>query len=240
MPKKRAFILSFNAPNAAHVRTSRWTLKGQSRHTGAMSHDAPSEASELRRTRASPRAGTPLQFSLSTLMLVLTVVGLGCAAIRWLGSIWFVPAALAAFSGACLILAVRQASNWRMLKLGYWHCVIWFGLATAASGLTVRGCLNYNTVAGTDKTDGHILQISAATLAGPMTGPVANSGAGEAPMARRWTAILLTVQFMTVCPFLFVRRPVPLVFALTCWIAFVSATILWFFGAMISLGVFLS
>lgn len=55
-----------------------------------------------------------------------------------------------------------------------------------------------------------------------------------------WTAILFAVLFLAVSPFLFVRRIVPLAVALICWIAFLAATILWFFGAMISLAVFLS
>ena len=114
------------------------------------------------------------------------------------------------------------------------------GLAAAASGMAVRGCQDYKVVAGTDKTPGHIVRISAAVLAGPLVGPIANPGAGEAPQARRWTAILFAVLLISAGPFLFVRRAVPLAIALICWMGFVAASILWFSGAMISLGVFLS
>ncbi|MHB8969946.1 MAG: hypothetical protein ACYC3X_05035 [Pirellulaceae bacterium] len=43
-----------------------------------------------------------------------------------------------------------------------------------------------------------------------------------------------------VAPALFVRRLVTWPVALICWLAFVAATLLWFYGAMISLMVFLS
>ena len=112
--------------------------------------------------------------------------------------------------------------------------------AAAATGLAVHGCLDYNVVAGTDKTSAHIVQISAAMLAGPIVGPVANPGAGEYPQAWTWTAILIAVLLLAASPFLFVRRIVPFAVALICWTAFLAATILWFFGAMISLAVFLS
>jgi hypothetical protein len=193
-------------------------------------------------SRTGTRAGAAhrLQFSLVALMLATLVFGITCAAIRWLGSVWFVPLSLAGISAANLVLAVRRGSNWRMLKLGHWHFAIWLALAAAASGLAVCGCLVYNLVAGTDKTPGHIVQISAAVLAGPMVGPVANPGAGEYPQARTWTATLFTALVLAASPFLFVRRIVPLAVALICWTAFLAATILWFFGAMISLGVFLS
>lgn len=173
-------------------------------------------------------------------MLAMLVIGIGCAVIRWLGTVWFVPLGLAGLSAANLLLAVRRGQNWRMLKLGHWHFAIWLAWAAAASSLAVHGCLDYNTIAGTDKTPGHIVQISAALLAGPMVGPVANPAAGETPQAWRWTAILFTILFMATCLFLFVRRIVPLAIALLCWMTFLAATILWFFGAIISLGVFLS
>jgi hypothetical protein len=84
------------------------------------------------------------------------------------------------------------------------------------------------------------VRISLAVLAGPMVGPVANSAAGEASQARRWTAILFAVLCLANAPFVFVRRPVPISIALVCWTGFVGASILWFAGSMISLGVFLS
>ena len=122
-------------------------------------------------------AGTPadatrrLQFSLSALMLAVLAVAVCCAAIRWLGSVWFISVGLAGLSTASLMMAVRHRSNWRMLELGYLHLAIWLVLGAAASGLAVRGCLDYNDIAGTDKTPGHIVQVSAAVLAGPMVGP---------------------------------------------------------------------
>ena len=181
-----------------------------------------------------------LQFSLSALMLVMACVGIACAMIRLLGFVWLVPLGLAGLSAVSLALAVRSRSDWRMLKLGYWPCAVWLGLGAAASGMAVSGCLDYNAVAGTDKTPGHIVPISAAVLAGPLVGPIANAAAGESPQAWTWTAILFTVLIVAAGPFLFVRRIVPVPVALICWMVFVAASILWFFGAMISLGVFLS
>jgi hypothetical protein len=190
-----------------------------------MSHDTKTVPTSVLQTPARGRTNEvrKLQFSLSALMLVMACVGIACATIRWLGFVWLVPLSLAGLSAVSLALAVRSRSDWRMLKLGYWHCTVWLGLGAAASAMAVSGCLNYNTIAGTDKTPGHIVQISAAVLAGPLVGPIANEGAGEAPQARRWTAILFTVLVVAAGPFLFVRT-----------------SILWFFGAMISLGVFLS
>jgi hypothetical protein len=200
-----------------------------------MSHDAKAEM-----TGARAGAARKLQFPLSALMLAMFVIAIGCAAIRWLGSVWFVPIGLAALSAGNLALAIRRRSNWRMLRLGRWHLAVWLALAAVATGFSVGGCLDYNVVAGTDKTPTHIVQISAAVLAGPMVGPVANPGAGEYPQAWTWTAILFGVQFLAASPFLFVRRVVHPAVALICWTVFFAATVLWFFGAMISLGVFLS
>jgi hypothetical protein len=204
----------------------------------SMTHDAKSELSGVPQTRT--KAAQRLQFSLSDLVLATFVIAIGCASIRWLGSVWLVPVSLAGLSAVNCALAVRRGSNWRMLKLGHWHFAIWLALAAVATGLAVRGCLDYNVVAGTDKTRAHIVQISAAVLAGPMVGPVANPGAGEYPQAWTWAAILFAVLLLAASPFLFVRRIVHPAVALICWIAFLTATLLWFFGAMISLGVFLS
>jgi hypothetical protein len=203
-----------------------------------MSHDAKPELTGVPRTRTG--AVQRLQFRLLDLMLAMFVIAIGCAAIRWLGSVWLVPISLAGLSAVNLALAIRRQSNWRMLRLGHWHFASWLALAAVATGLAVRGCLDYNVVAGSDKTPAHIVQISTAVLAGPLVGPVANPGAGEYPQARTWAAILFTVLFLATSPFLFVRRIVPFAVALICWIIFLAATIVWFFGAMISLGVFLS
>jgi hypothetical protein len=189
---------------------------------------------------AQAKAKSKLQFSLSALMFAILAMAVACAALRCLGSVWLVPLVLAGLGAASLTMALRRGSSWRMLKLGYWHLAIWLAMGAAASGLTVRGCLDYNTVAGTDLTPEHIARISAAALAGPMIGPVANPGAGETPMAWRWTAILFAVLLVAASPFLFVRRIVPWAIALVSWLGFVAALVLWFFGAMISLGIFLS
>lgn len=212
------------------------------RHTETMRPNAKSELTAVPHVGAIARAGAAhrLQFSLSALMLTMLVLGIGCAAIRWLGSVWLAPISLAGLSAANLVLAVRRGSNWRMLKLGHWHFAIWFAFAAAAAGLAVRCCLDYNAIAGTDKTPGHIVQISIALLAGPIVGPVANPASGVAPEAWKWTGILFAALFVGASPFLFVRRIVSRTIGLICWVAFVATTILWFFGAMISLGVFLS
>jgi hypothetical protein len=185
-----------------------------------------------------PKDHTALKQSRS--MLAMLVLGLSFATICWRGSVWLVPCGFALLCIGSLIVAVRRRSDWQMLKFGFCQTGIWLGLASLASALTVLGCLDYNKVAGTDKTQRHIIQISAAALAGPMVGPVANPAAGEMPQARRWAAILASVLFVVTSPFLFVRRRVSVAVACLCWAAFILGTILWFFGAMISLGVFLS
>ena len=175
-------------------------------------------------------------------LFAVLLVALACAAVRWLGTVWMVPAAVLAASTACLVFAARRRLSWRMLRLGLWHAAIWLLLGAVASAFAVQGCRRYNEVAGTDKTDGHIARIGAMTLAGPLVGPVANPGEGEvaASEARRWAAILCGVQLVAVTPAMFVRRLVAWPVALICWLAFVAATLLWFYGAMISLMVFLS
>lgn len=210
------------------------------RHTEPMNTYAQTKAAELGPAGPSVSTTRRLQFSLTALMLAVLAVAVVCAAIRWLGSVWFIPVGLAGLSAASFLMAVRHRSDWRILKPGYWHLGIWLALGAGASGLSVRGCLDYNEVAGTDKTPAHIVQISAAALAGPLVGPVANPGAGEWLEARRWTAILAVVLLLSAGPFLMVRRVVPLSVALIFWLGFVAASVLWFFGAMISLGVFLS
>src|SRR5262245_40652789 len=157
-----------------------------------MSRATQSESTNTSLVHASHAPGgnaRRLQFSISALMLATLVVAVACAVIPWLGSVWVVPCGLAGLSAANLILAVLRRSNWRMLKLGHIHMAIWLAFAAASTGFAVHGCLNYNTIAGTDKTRGHIIQISAAVLAGPMVGPVANSAAtSEIPAAWKATA----------------------------------------------------
>ena len=155
--------------------------------------------------------------------------------------VWIVPVVLALGSVLSFALAVRRGVSWRMMRFWPWPLAVWMALAALASSFAVGGVLDYNTVAGTDKTSTHIIQISAAVLAGPMVGPVANSAAtNEIPDARRWTAILAGVLFAACSPFLFVHRLVSPILAVLCWTLFISGTLLWFFGAMISMGVFLS
>lgn len=192
------------------------------------------------RMSSPPKDKQKIQFSLSTLLWAMFLVATFLAALRWLGTVWVIPISLASISCANLALAIQRRSHWRRLTLGHWPVCIWSALAALATTGAVHGCLEYNKIAGTDKSPAHIVQISAVTLAGPLVGPVANPGAGEAPQARLWTAMLFAVLFLATTPFLFVRRAVSIPLALMCWFAFVGATVLWFFGAMISLGVFLS
>jgi hypothetical protein len=207
-----------------------------------MSYESQPELADALRAPPDGRSKVrhSLQFSVAALMSGMLFLAFGLAAVRWLGSVWLIPISLVGLSAASFALAVRSGSSWRMLKLDYWHGAIWLALAATASSLAVRGCLDYNAVAGTDKTPGHIVQISAAVLAGPLVGPIANPGAGERPQAFAWTAILFTIMLLAAGPFLLVQRTVPIAIALICWISFVAATILWFFGAMISLAFFLS
>lgn len=180
------------------------------------------------------------QFSLRGLLSAVLAIGVGLGAARWAGPVWIVTLVVGGLAAGSLLLAARPGTSWRMLTPGWWHAAVWLGLATAATGLAANGCLQYNEVAGTDKTPAHIARISAATLAGPLVGPVANPGAGESPQARRWAAVLFAVWCLAASPCLVVRRTVPWPVAALCWAAYTAATVLWFFGAMISLGVFLS
>lgn len=188
------------------------------------------------------RTPSRFQFSLRALLIVVLLVAVACALVRWLDTPWLAPASVLGASVACFVFAARRRLSWRMLRPGLWHAGVWLLLGALASALAVQGCRNYNEVAGTDKTEGHIAQVAAMTLAGPLVGPVANPGAGSesASTARRWAVILFVVQLAVFAPALFVRRPVAWPIAVLVWLAFLTATLLWFYGAMISLMVFLS
>lgn len=156
------------------------------------------------------------QFLLSNLFLAMLLIAIFCAAIRWLGTVWIIPISLASVSGFNLVLAVYPRI--KLADADIWQLAAWLGMASIATGFAVNDCLDYNTVAGTDKTPTHIIQISATVLAGPMVGPVANPAAGEYPQARTWTGILFALLFVATTPFLLERRVVRIPVALICWI----------------------
>jgi hypothetical protein len=180
------------------------------------------------------------QFSLRGLLLTVLAVGVALGAARWAGLVWIVPLMAGSLAAGSLAMAVRRGTSWRTLKPGWWHAAVWLVLSTAATGMAANGCLRYNEIAGTDKSSAHIARICAAMLAGPLVGPVANPGAGEAPQARRWAAVLFAAWCLAAGPFLVVRRTVAWPVAAVCWAAYMAASVLWFFAALISLGVFLS
>lgn len=130
----------------------------------------------------------------------------------------------------------------RTLKLTWWHLGVWLALAATAASLAHWTCREYNTVAGTDKTPGHMAIISAAVMCGPMIGPVANSGAGvQFERQAFWlTLILMAGQIASLCPFLLVRRPVSWPVLALCWLAFIGISAVYFFAALVSLALFLS
>jgi hypothetical protein len=134
--------------------------------------------------------------------------------------------------------------NGKTLRLTPWHLGLWLGLALVAGGLSLRACLRYNEVAGTDKTPAHIATITVAVLAGPLVGPVANphpSHPFQLPPALVVTTLgLLAVQGLALLPFLVVKRAVPTALFGAAWIGFLAAAGLWFSAALVSLGIYLN
>ncbi len=143
-------------------------------------------------------------------------------------------------SGAVGVAIAMQSPKWTTLKLSPYHLVIWGLVGITAAAFALRGCLSYNEIAGTDKTPLHILQICTAVFAGPLVGPIANSGAGADREAVNWTLTLLVLVLVGLSPFLLVRRPVSKYVAASAWIGFLAVSVVWFMGAMISLAFFLS
>ncbi len=162
-----------------------------------------------------------------------------CVATWFISPIVSIPLILIS-SGAVGVAIAMQSPKWTTLKLNIHHLVIWGLVGTAAAAFALRGCLSYNEVAGTDKTPLHILQICTAVFAGPLVGPIANSGAGADRVAVNWTLTLLVLVLAALSPFLLLRRPVSKYIAAIAWIVYLAVTVVWFMGAMISLAFYLS
>ena len=132
----------------------------------------------------------------------------------------------------------------KFLRLTWWHLGLWLGLAVVAGGISLRACLRYNEVAGTDKSPAHIAAITVGVLAGPLVGPVANPHSGSffkaPPTVIAATLGLLGVQLLALAPFLFVKRAVSTAVFAAAWTGFIAAAGLWFGAALVSLGVHLS
>lgn len=126
-----------------------------------------------------------------------------------------------------------------ILRLTRWHGVLWLAMGCTAAWMARDICLNYNQIAGTDLTAPHIARICFAVFFGPLTGPIANPGANEWALAWRWAIPLLVIQLASLGPFLICRKPVHPGLSVTAWLAFSGASGMWFFGALLSLGLFL-
>lgn len=132
----------------------------------------------------------------------------------------------------------------KTLRLTWWHLGLWLALAVVAGGISLRACLRYNEVAGTDKSPAHIGAITVAVLAGPLVGPVANPH-HSAPFKVSPTVLVATLgllagQGLALVPFLVVKRAVSTALFAAAWTAFIAAAGLWFGAALVSLGVHLS
>lgn len=132
----------------------------------------------------------------------------------------------------------------KTLRLTWWHLGLWLGLAVVAGVISLQACLRYNELAGTDKSPAHIVAITVAVLAGPLVGPVANPHPAELfkipPTVLVATLVLLIVQGMALTPFVVVKRSVPTALFVAAWVAFITASSIWFGAALVSLGYFLS
>jgi hypothetical protein len=130
------------------------------------------------------------------------------------------------------------------LRLTWWHLGLWLGLAMVAGGISLRACLRYNEVAGTDKSPAHIAAITVGVLAGPLVGPVANPSHSNPlrvpPTVIAATVLLLGAQGLALAPFVLVKRAVSTAVCAAAWTGFITVTCLWFGAALVSLGIYLS
>jgi len=132
----------------------------------------------------------------------------------------------------------------KTLRLTWVHLGLWLGLALVAGGISLRACLRYNEVAGTDKSPAHIAAITFGVLAGPLVGPVANPHHSNPfqvpPTVVVATVLLLGAQVLALAPFVRVKRAVSTAVFAAAWAGFITVTGLWFGAALVSLGIFLS
>ena len=132
----------------------------------------------------------------------------------------------------------------KILRLTWWHFGLWLGLAMVAGGISLRACLRYNEVAGTDKSPAHIAAITVGVVAGPLVGPVANPSHSNPlrvpPAVIAATVLLLGAQVLALAPFVLVKRAVSTAVFATAWAGFITVTCLWFGAALVSLGTYLS
>lgn len=128
------------------------------------------------------------------------------------------------------------------LRLSWWHLGVWLSLATVAGSLALWGCVEYNKVAGTDKTPFQMAVITGSVLIGPMIGPVANGGAGEQFERQAFwlTVFLMAGVVASLSPFLLVRRQVSRAVAALCWLIYIAMSAAWYFASLVALTVFLS
>ena len=125
------------------------------------------------------------------------------------------------------------------LRLSVRHVLLWLILAVIAGFIAAWACIDYNKYAGTDLESGHIALISVSVLTGPMVGPVANPAAGD-DFAIVLTAIVSPAMILSICPFVFIRRPVRLSTAALAWSGFIVCSLLWFGSSILSLAQYLS
>ncbi len=123
-------------------------------------------------------------------------------------------------------------------RLSWWHLVVWLFLGLITSFLAYDSCQQYNQIAGTDLTTAHMVKIALAVFFGPMTGPIANPGAGETfnNQAKALTGALFLLQCLGICPFVLIRNRFGPLMIIFLWILFVASVGCWYFGALVSLG----
>lgn len=143
-------------------------------------------------------------------------------------------------AGAVGLATAMRTADWNLLKLSSFHVLTTGLIGAVAAGFAIAMCLDYNRIAGTDKTPLEIGRIAAGVFLGPLVGPIANPGAGERVDAIVRTGILALFVISGAAPFLLVRRRVSTPAALVAWIGFLCGLLLWFLGALVSLAVFLS
>jgi hypothetical protein len=130
----------------------------------------------------------------------------------------------------------------RSIRLSRWHLIVWMTFWAIAAAIAERGCNTYNSLAGTAKTPQHIAAIAVGVITGPMVGPFANSGAfsGGPSGVKIYSVLLLLGLFASLSPFMFIKRRVSRLVHFLAWCGYLTACVVWFGSAILSLGHFLS
>ena len=117
---------------------------------------------------------------------------------------------------------------------------VWLPAGVLAMAVTLRGCWQYNSIAGTDLTRTHIAGVVASVHLGPFLGPLQSSSGFHEDFYRALVPIPVATLIAGWLPFVVVRRPVRWGWAVIAWTLCAAAAAVWYGAALLSLAFWLS